>query len=198
MYVRSGYPKYTCEGCRNKIPVADLEAVYRDQLRHFVVSPEEIEAHNAAALEAMREKALLEEAAENELRKIESEDDRLYQLYLDNQLSKDDFGRRHRPLSERRTQLEHELPRLQAELDVLRISSASREEALGEARDLTARWDDLAETEKRQIIEAITDRIVVGKDDVEINLLYLPDGKPDQRATRLQGFMAATSWTRAG
>ncbi|MCE3290591.1 MAG: Site-specific recombinase, partial [Caulobacter sp.] len=198
MYVRSGYPKYTCEGCRNKIPVNDLEAVFRDQLRHFLVSPEEIEAHNTAALEAMGEKQALIEAAEAELKKIAIEDDRLYALYLDSQLSKEDFGRRHRPLSERRTQLEEELPRLQAALDVLRISSASREEALGEARNLTDRWDDLPVLEKRQIVEAITDRIVVGKEEVEINLLHLPDGTSDQKATRPQGFMAATSWTRAG
>ncbi|MBX3481756.1 MAG: recombinase family protein [Caulobacter sp.] len=198
MYVRTGYPKYTCEGCRNKIPVADLEAVFRDQLRHFLISPEEIEAHNRAAIEAMGERERLVASARTELRKIEMEDERLYELYLDGHLSKDDFGRRHKPLSERRIQLEDELPRLQADLDVLRISSASREEALDEARDLTDRWDDLPEIEKRQIIEAITERIVVGTEDVEINLLYLPDGKSDQMATRPQGFMAATSCTRAG
>lgn len=178
MYVRSGYPKYTCEGCRNKIPADDLEAVFRDQLRHFLVSPEEIEAHNQAAIEAMGEKERLVEKATAELQRLASEEDRLYALYLDDHLSKEDFGRRHRPLSERRAQLEQELPRLQAELDVLRISSASREEALGEARDLTDRWDELPHDEKRQIIEAITESIVVGTDDVEINLLYLPERGP--------------------
>ena len=84
-----------------------------------------------------------------ELRRIEHGDESLFQLYLARELSKEDFGRRHRPLSERRAQLEDELPRLQAELDILRIGTFSRREALGEARDLTDRWPDLPLQEKR-------------------------------------------------
>lgn len=198
MYVWSNSPKYVCSKCRNKIPVGDLEAVYRAQLTHFLISPEEIAAHNEAAQDAIREKTKLVTAAEAELRKITSDDDRLYELYLADALSKDDFARRHRPLAERRDQLELELPRLQAELDVLRISLLSRDEALVEARDLATRWGDLPEEEKRQIVEAITERIVVGRTEIEITLLHLPSGNDADMATRPQGFMAATSWKRAG
>lgn len=198
MYVWSNSPKYRCETCNNKIPVDDLEAVYREQLRQFLLSPEEIDAHAAAAAEAMAEKARLIETTQTELRKIETEDERLYQLYMADGLSKDDFARRHKPLSARRTQLEDELPRLQAELDVLRIGSLSREEALSEAQDLAARWADLAQEEKRQIIESITERIVIGKEEVEIHLLQMPVGNGADRATRPHGFCAATSCTCAG
>lgn len=168
MYVPSNSPKYICMKCRNKIPVQDLEAVFREQLRHFLISPEEVDAHNQAAVEAMHERERLIRSADAELRRVASEDESLFQLFHARQISEADFGRRHRPLTDRRRQLEEELPKLQAELDVLRIGAASREEALLEARNLTERWADLPEGEKRQIIEAITDRIVVGKDDVEI------------------------------
>lgn len=199
MYVWKASPKYICSACRNKIPVADLEAIYREQLHHFLVSPDEIEAHDRAAKEAMAEKARLIASAERELKRIATEEDTAFQLYAAGELSKEDFGRRHRPLSERRTQLEEELPRLQAEHDVLRIASVSRAEAIGEARDLTTRWGDLPHEEKRQIVEAITDRIVVGRADVEITLLHLPEvGSSADKATRPHGFMAATNWKRAG
>ncbi len=158
MYVRAKSPKYVCEGCRNKMPVADLEAVYREQLHHFLVSPEEIEAHDLAATEAMDEKERLIATAEGDLRRIESEVESLFKLYHARALSKDDFGRRHGPLSERRAQIENELPRLQAELDILKIGAFSRKEALGEARDLTTRWGELPQEEKRQIVEAILSR----------------------------------------
>jgi site-specific DNA recombinase len=151
------------------------------------------------ALDAMREKQTLIETTEAELRKLEGEDERLYQLYLADELSKEDFGRRHRPLSARRTQLEEELPRLQAELDVMRIGSLSREETLSEAQGLAERWNDLALEDKRQIIESITERIVVGKEEVEIHLLQVtPVGNAADKATRPQGFCAATSCTLAG
>jgi site-specific DNA recombinase len=194
MYVWANSPKYVCKKCKNKIPVGDLEAVYRDQLSSFLVSPEEISAHMEAANETIREKGKLVQAAEDELKKIGIEDDRLYELYMAEKLSKDDFGRRHKPLSERRRQLEEELPRLQASLDVLRIASISNREALSEVRDLSGRWPHMSSEEKRQLIEAITDHIVIGKEEVEINLLYLPAFVTDaEKATQPQGFIAATS-----
>ncbi len=198
MYVWSNSPKYICAACRNKIPIPDLEAVYRDQLSHFLLSSEEIEAHNAAANEALREKEKLIEATAGELKRIAADEEQLFELYYARSLSKEDFGRRHRPLSERRTQLEDELPRLQAERDVVRISLLSQEEALSEARDLSARWADLEHEQKRQIVEAITERIIVGKEDVEIILLDRSTGTDANRATQSQGFMAAISCTRAG
>jgi site-specific DNA recombinase len=198
MYVWANSPKYICSTCRNKIPTGDLEAIYRDQLTSFLLSPEEIAAHRAAEIEAQREKERLLAAAESELSEIVAEENRLLQLYQADRLSMDDFGHFHRPLSERRKQLTEELPRLQAELDVLRIGLVSSEKALEEARDLSTRWEELEHEEKRQIVEAITDRIVVGKEDVEIVLLHIPSGNGADRATPSQGFMAATSWNRAG
>jgi site-specific DNA recombinase len=199
MYVRSNSPKYVCDGCRNKIPIMDLEAVFREQLHSFLVSPDEISEHAAAAQEAIRDKERLLEICESELRRLATDEDRLFDLFNSAALSKDDFARRHGPLSERRRQIEEELPTLQAELDVLRISELSREEALLGARDLFSRWEDMDPPMKREIVEAITDRIVIGKDEVAIDLLHLPVfGSSDHDATKPQGFWAAISCTRAG
>lgn len=181
MYVWSQSPKYVCAKCRNKIPMADLEAIYRDRLTEFVMSPDQIAAHAEAANDTIREKQRLLEAAQGELKKIETEDDRLYQLYLSDELSKEDFGRRHRPLSERRDQLEAELPKLQAELDVMRISGFAETAALADASDLARQWDQFSEPEKRQLVETITDAITVAKEEVTIDLLFLPGAVATQR-----------------
>lgn len=198
MYVWSNSPKYVCVDCRNKIPVGDLEAIYREQLTHFLIEPDEIAAHNEAANEALREKELLIEATRSSLAKLDVEEERLYQLYLGDHLSKEDFGRRHRPLSDRRAQLEHELPALQAECDVIRIGSLSRQEALGEARDLANRWADLSGEDKRQIVETITERIVVGREEIEISLLSLTAfGTSANKGTQLPPFMCALAARKA-
>lgn len=143
MYVWSQSPKYICPKCRNKIPMADLEAIYRDRLTEIVMSPDQITAHAEAADETVREKQGLIEAARAEPMKIETEDDRVYEAYIADEISKEDFGRRHRPLSERR--------------------------------------DQFSQPEKRQLVETITDAITIAKEEVTIDLLYLPGSVSMQR-----------------
>lgn len=115
------------------MPIEDLEAVYRNELHHFLVSPDDIEAHNRAASEAIVEKEKLVASTESEIRKIDVEDQINFDLYRAGSITSDAFGRRHHPLEARRAELEIELPRLQAELDVFRVSALSREQVLGES-----------------------------------------------------------------
>ena len=99
--------------------------------------------------------------------------------------SKQDFGRLHRPLAERRAQLEEELPRLQASLDVLKIDSLLRSEAASEATNPASHWAEFTFEDKRAIIEAITDKIVIGKEEIALNPLYRPSGPSSvERATQ--------------
>ena len=84
------------------------------------------------------------------------------------------FSRFFKPLEEREKQLETDLPKLQAELDALKINQLSTEEVIAEARDLYARWPHLPFEDKRRVVESITDRIVIGKEEVSISLCYLP------------------------
>jgi site-specific DNA recombinase len=184
MYVWSHSPTYRCGKCRRKIPTDDLEAIYRDRLGEFLVSPDEIAAHNAAANDVIADKEKLVRAAESELQKLTSDDKRMMDLYLSGELSKEEFGRHHRPLAERRAQLEDELPRLQASLDVLKIDTISKAEAASEATTLATHWGTFSFDDKRAIIEAITEKIVIGNEEVAINLLYRPSGPTsDKRAT---------------
>ncbi len=194
MYVRQKGTKYVCAGCHNKIPVDDLEEVYRAELTQFLLSPDEIAGHLSEASAAINEKERLLGVARAELATIELEERQMLRLYYDNEIRKDDFGRMHRPLSERRAQLTEELPRLEAEVDVLRIGMLSQETVVEDARDLSLRWSELPREERRAIVEAITDRVVVGTDEIEITLLNLPASqKSSQKAMKPQGFIAATN-----
>ena len=114
------------------------------------------------------------EAHIKELAKVKDESERVYQLFIDRQLDGTGFGRLYKPLEHRRNQLETELPKLQAELDVLKINHLSSDQIVNEARDLYGRWPKFTFDEKRRIVESITQEIVIGKDDVSINLCYLP------------------------
>ena len=119
--------------------------------------------------------------------------------YIGNEISQEAFGRTYRPLDERYLQIEKEQPRLQAELDVLKIDFLSSDQIISDASDLFHQWPQLSGEQKRSLVEAITDRIVIGRDDVEIDLIALPYGAiASNKATQSHGFIAAISWKRAG
>jgi hypothetical protein len=102
--------------------------------------------------------------------------DKVMKRYLNDQISKEGFGKEYRPLEERSKQLEEQIPQLQGEIDFLKIQYLSSDDVLHEAQDLYSRWQTLEREEKRKVVENITEKIVIGKDDVTINLCYLPSG----------------------
>lgn len=77
-------------------------------------------------------------------------------------------------MEERLAQTEEEIPELQAEIDFLKIQYLSSDQIIHEAKDLYSRWPELTPEEKRKIVENITEEIIVGKQDVTINLCYHP------------------------
>ena len=174
MYVPSNSPKYVCQKCRNKMPLDDLEAVFHEQIKHFLFSDEEIATQLEKADGTIKEKTELLSVLEMEAAKLVTETDKLYDLYQSGMIDKAGFGAKYKPLSERREQLENQIPETQAEIDVLKISHLSQETVIAEARDLHSRWPTMSKEEKRWIVEAITERITIGDGEVEIHLYYAP------------------------
>ena len=177
MYPRVNSPKYICSRCNSKIPIEVLEGIFYDQLKGFFLSPEDIAQSIQTANTSIVEKERHLEAHLKELDKVKAEIDRVYKLYQASNLTPDRFARFFKPLEERERQLEADLPRLQAELDALKINQLSKEEVIAEARDLYGRWPKMEFDAKRRVVESITDKIVIGKDDVNISLCYLPSSE---------------------
>jgi site-specific DNA recombinase len=174
MYVPSNSPKYICYRCRNKISVTDLEGVFHEQLKSFFFSSTEITAYLQQADHTIKEKRELLETLEADAQKTKREMDKLYNLYLADEISKEGFGARYHPLEERQKQLADRMPHLQGEIDFLKVQYLSSDEILSEARDIYSRWPELEQPAKRKIIENILQKVVIGKEDVAINLAYLP------------------------
>jgi site-specific DNA recombinase len=174
MYVQTQTPKYVCEKCRNKIPIDDLEAIFCEQLKHFFISPAEVAEHIKKADENLTEKETLLQSLEAKRAGIQEEIQRVYKLYVDQKLDGEGFERFYKPLQERQRQTDDELPRLQAEVDLLKINNLSTDAILTESQDLHARWPKLTREEKQRIVESITESIIIGKDEVSINLCGFP------------------------
>ena len=175
MYVPHHYQKYTCFDCRNKIPVADLEAIFYEELKAYFMTPERVAKHLQNAGEAVAEKEQLLAVQKKEVEKVREEMARTHKLYLAGQIPLEGFGEFYNPLQDRLTQLQTEIPKLEAEITHLKINNLSADEVLSEARTLYAQWPKMEVEAKRKIVESITEKITIGKDnEIEITLSYLP------------------------
>jgi site-specific DNA recombinase len=174
MTVKFQSPSYTCQKCSRKIRLDDMEAVFRGRLQDFFSSAEEVRTYLEGADEALVQKRELLTALQSEFAQVRSGMDKTYKLYLDGVISSEGFGERYGPLETRSKALADEIPRLQGEADFLAIQHLSSEEIVSEAQDVYGGWDNLAQEEKRGIVETIVRLATVHEDSVTFDLLYSP------------------------
>jgi len=190
MYVPHRNQKYTCFKCRNKVPVADLEAIFYEELKAYFLTPEHITKHLQAAGEAVTAKEQLLALQKKEVEKVREEMKQTHKLYLAGQIPLEGFGAIYNPMQERLTQLQSEIPQLEAEVAHLRVNHVSADEVMSEAKTLYSRWPGLEMEAKRKIVESITERITIGKDnEIEITLSYMPSS---EEMTKSQQSLRAT------
>lgn len=174
MYVPSNSPKYTCQSCRNKIPTETLETVFIEQLKGFFFSPMDVEEYLRSADQTIHERSELLESLERERKHVAREMEKVYRLYMEDGVNPEGFKILYQPLQDRASQLDDEIPRLAGELDFLKLSYLSGEEVVSEGQHLYTRWPDLTPEEKRSVIETITERVVIDRNEVTLSLSYVP------------------------
>ena len=177
MYVPSNSPKYVCRACRNKISIADLDAIFCEEIKGFSLSPQAVADYLKSSNETAVEKEHLLVVQREELQRVKKEIQRTNELYQQEKLDADGFAEFYAPLNERKKQIEATLPRLEAELNVLKVNNLSAEEIATQAASLYDRWQTMPPNEKREMVELITQNIVIAKDEITISLSYSPSCK---------------------
>ncbi len=122
MYVRAEASKYCCRKCKNKIPVTDLEAIFQEELEVFFTSPEKIASHLSTANKTLAGKEELLAAQERSIQKVRDEMARTHRLFVDGHITGQGFGEFYKPAEQQLNQLVKELPRLQSEVEYLKIN----------------------------------------------------------------------------
>ena len=143
-------------------------------LKKFFLSPQDIQTSIEEADRTLKEKQELLATQQDEIERIKAEMERLIGLHSKGEIPEKGFGRHYQPLEDRLEQVESSVPSLQGEIDFLKIQSYSIADAVTSAQDLYSHWGDLEENEKRQIVETITDNILIGNDEITINLSCKP------------------------
>ncbi len=177
MYVSNKSPKYFCRKCRNKIPIVDLENITRNELKAFFGQPERIAGHVQEADRNLTEKSASLETHRREIQKVKDAMHLTEQLYLDKQISGDGFRRMYTPAEERMKQLQTELPKLEADVDFLKVNKLSADDVLHEAGSLYENWPALPTGTKRKIVESLIEKIEIGDGKIHIRFSHLPSSE---------------------
>lgn len=174
MYIPSNSHSYTCRKCKRKILQDDLEAIYLDHLKEFLISKDEIKKYILEANKSFQDKKNELELLKSENKKVQAEIDKLYDLYISDSIGKAGFERKNTPLEERLVQLQIQIPTLQGTVDAMQQTTLSSQKIVEETGWLYQHWDKLKKNEQLKIIETITQQIIVGANEVELHLHYLP------------------------
>lgn len=177
MYVYSGSPKYVCPKCRSKIPILDIEEIFKEELEGFVLSRERVQGHLARVNVFLAEKKERLQAHVRALDKVRAEMKKTFELYKNDQISVHGFGEIYKPMEEQERALASEFPKLQGEVDALEVQQLSADDVVAEASNLHERWPELTVDEKRQVIESITEKIVLTGDQIDITLCCMPSSE---------------------
>ena len=174
MYARKSAKKYICTNCKSKILIDDMEEIFQEQLKEFVFSKDQIQEHLSDSEHTMKEKEQLLATMQSEAKILQRRLNNLLELYDSGEMPKDGFGKHYTPLYEQLKQIEDEVPKLQGEIDYLKVQFDSKEQILDDAKSLYDYWGDLSQQDKRSIIEVVTNSIIIDGDEITINLSYLP------------------------
>lgn len=199
MYVFSNSPKYICKPCKRRIAVADLEKIYFHRLKKFLLTPADLKQYLVQADEEIEKRTRELKALKTQSGKLKKQIDKIYDLYIDDKISKDGFTLKYKPLEEQYLSILDRIPILESEIDQIRVTYNSTDYFAEETKNLFSSWETFEEERKRQVIELLTDSIIVHKDEVEINLHFVPNiMNTEKMATNDQGFIAAISWKWQG
>ncbi|MCJ8275690.1 MAG: recombinase family protein, partial [Bdellovibrionales bacterium] len=179
MSVRSGKNFYRCQSrsCVNKIERDVLEEIFREQLTAYVGSRDKVKEYVKLSGNTIEDKKKLYEENIKKRDKLKDNIDKIIALHVDGQIPKEAFSEYHEPLYNELELVKKEILSLEMEIKNLEIQQESVNVVFDDALSLYNNWNLFDRDQKRRLVEMITEKIVIGKDDqIHINLYRLmPD-----------------------
>jgi len=154
-----------------------LDNIVRQELKVFFGQPKRIAQHLKEAGRNLAEKSALLDAHQREIQKVRDEMTRTHRLYIQDQITAQGFGDFYKPAEQRLNQLLAELPKLEAEVDFLKVNRLSADDVLHESNSLHESWPSLPSEDKRKIVEALIEKIVIGNGEIDITFSHLPSSE---------------------
>jgi site-specific DNA recombinase len=176
MYVPSNMKKYVCDvqGCRRKIPIDTLEAIFQSELDTFAFSHETLATFRQRTESELEQTVDLIAAQEETSGGLDKQIDSLLSLYQGGRLDEEAFSKRYEPLKIRLQELQAEQSKLNQMAHKLTSDLSRGEEALAETQDVAQRYPAMPFADRRRLVETVVERVTVGDDEVEFGYLFDP------------------------
>jgi site-specific DNA recombinase len=169
--------RYVCRNCRNKINEDVIIEQFLEGLKTMVLKPEQLEGRSNSEIE-IKEKQERLRLLQKELQTTNNKIDKLLDLWNSEAIDKQTFSERFSELKERKEQILLEIPRLQAEIDFIKVSELGRDYLLTQAKTFASMWPLLNEDERNRFIKEVIESIKVGKDTLTFTFFYQPEFMP--------------------
>jgi site-specific DNA recombinase len=176
MYVPSNMKKYVCEvqGCRRKIPIDTLEAIFQSELDTFAFAPETLDENKRRMSDALQTTTDLIEGHEQNITRLDSQIDSLLALHQSGAIDQDGFAKRYKPLGDRNRELAAELPRLIEKRQKLSTNLNRQADVVAETQDIAKRYPKMSFADRRRLVETVVENVTVGDDTVSFCYLFDP------------------------
>lgn len=176
MYMRSKSPRYVCKNseCKNKIQPDIIEEIFTNELKNFIFSDTEIQKHLDTEKGRIFELENLLNTHQEKCIELNTKIQKVLDLFYSGEIEREAFKQYHEPLYEQLKQHQQSITEISSTIDTLKMQTLSNDQVLHDARSLYDKWDTFSVEDKKVIVDAITTNIIVGNEDIEINLNYIP------------------------
>lgn len=169
--------RYVCRNCRNKINEDVIIEQFLEGLKTMMLKPEQLEGRSNSEIE-IEEKQERLRLLQKELQTTNNKIDKLLDLWNSEAIDKQTFSERFSEIKERKEQILLEIPRLQAEIDFIKVSELGRDYLLTQAKTFASMWPLLNEDERNRFVKEVIESIKVGKDTLTFTFFYQPEFMP--------------------
>jgi site-specific DNA recombinase len=167
-------PKYLCRNCRRKINEDVLETHLNEALKVMLTSPNEVKPVN----DYESERRVKEERVKllmKDIKSIDKDIDSLISLFGNKRIDDATFSKRFEPLQKRQSQINAEIPRLEAEISLVKSNSINKDFLIEQAISYASLWPILTYIEKQKLIQELISNIKVEAEKLHFTFSYNPN-----------------------
>ncbi|WP_027879263.1 recombinase family protein [Mesoflavibacter zeaxanthinifaciens] len=171
MYTHNKTKNYFCDKrCGNKVNREDLEEVFQSQLHSYTVSQAEIQNYEINILNIIQQKEREYSRLLKTRDALEKKIQKLLDLHLEGQIPTKSFKEHHDTPYKQLQEVKGHIQEIENEKTLLENQKSVVEETISDAINLYQSWSTLDHNQKRQVIETVVNKIIVGIQDISIQL----------------------------